>query len=128
MNRDFRERCKGKRRRGAAGQALGFVILNRGRKGTGKLLLYVQSENLVEPAIGEVKRERLIHTNTFRRYTGLVASRFYHRSIKHGKKFAKGKNHRERGVLVIREGKVGAIPWCRCWKMSSLSQRIGVPV
>jgi transposase len=87
----FGGRRKGNRGRGAVGKNSVFGILERDGKARVDVVRNVTGETLLEMAIKKVKRCRLIYTDKFRSYNGLISYGFHHLRIDHGKRFVNGK-------------------------------------
>ena len=88
-------RVKGKRGRGAYGKTPVFGILQRGGKVYTEVVPDCAKKTLQGIIRGKVDPDSVIHSDTWRGYSGLVDMGYKkHFRIKHGHdEFAKGKNH-----------------------------------
>jgi transposase len=86
----FGGRRKGNRGQSAAGKIPVFGILGRGGK-SGLELCKMSPGTLLTMAIKKVKWGRLLYTEKFRSYNGLISYGLRHLRIDHGKRFVNGK-------------------------------------
>ena len=84
---------KGKRGRGAAGKVAVFGILKRGGKVFTQVVCNTKTETLMPLIARKIAPDSVVYTDSYKSYSVLDVSHFYHERINHSERFGIGKNH-----------------------------------